>query len=292
MTTSTPRAVAKAGRDRLLRGTPSLQRTICSLARRGRLSPRIWRRLHPIGEWTLHAPDGTPFRYASDYDHDRLARHIVWTDMRHWESSTQPVLYRLARTARVFVDVGAYSGVYTLLACTANPQLTAVACEPNPAKVAQLTANLRLNGLTDRVEVVAKALSSRGGRATLEIPTDDSQASLAAGVRSAERVEVDVTTGDDVLAGRPVDLVKIDVEGLEPEVVAGMAGVLTAHRPTVIAECLDQAALDRLRDAMGRLGFDEVYHLPPGGPVRVGDGFRHVRHQSNYVFSGRRSALG
>ena len=94
----------------------------------------------------MHAPDGTPFRYDSDFAHDRLAQHVVWTDLEDWERTVQSVLCELARTAEVFVDVGAYSGIHTVMACAANPGLRAVACEPNPIKLEQIAANVVLNG--------------------------------------------------------------------------------------------------------------------------------------------------
>jgi FkbM family methyltransferase len=284
VTARTRRELAKASRDRLLRRTPSLQRAIRALAERGQLPPAVWRRLHPIGAWTLHAPDGAPFVYNSDFADDRLARHIVWTDLRHWETTTQPVLYELARHAEVFLDVGAYSGIYTLLACVANRDLHAIACEPNPVKLAQLRSNVRLNGLDHRVTIVAKALSANPGQALLTIPSDDSQATLRRVGTGVGTVEVEVTTGDELLRDRRVDLIKIDVEGFEPQVLAGLTRVLATHRPSIIAECLDRRALLRARAATAGLDYDHVYHLDDRAPVPVDDASVRPHPCSNYLF--------
>jgi FkbM family methyltransferase len=276
----------RAGRDRLLRRAPGLQRAVRGLAGRGYLPPAVWQRLPPTGVWTLHAPDGAPFRYDADFGDDRLACHIVWTDLQHWENTVLRVLYRLARRAEVFLDVGAYSGLSTLLACVANRDVHAIACEPNPARLAQLRSNLRLNGLGDRVTLVAQALSSRAGRATLTIPADDSQARLrpdGAGAAS-RRVEVDVITGDELLGDRRVDLIRIEAGGLEPEVLAGLATVLDGHRPSVIAACRDQPALLRARAALSGFGYHHVYHLDGHGPVPIDDMFVHPRRCPAYLF--------
>jgi FkbM family methyltransferase len=278
------REVVKAIRDRSLRHVPGLQRLVRAGARRGCVPPALWRRLQPFGSWTLHAPDGTPFTYASVPD-DGLARHVVWTDLRDWEATTQPVLFGLARKAEVFVDVGAYSGLYTVLACVANPALRAVTFEPNPGRLAQLTANMTANGLRDRVTVMGTALSARSGRATLAIPPDDSTATLAGPAPGDRTVEVPVTTGDAALAGLPVDLVKIDVEGFEPEVLLGMSRLLTTRRPEIIAECLDPEALTRLRDVASGYGYRHVHHLGRDGPTPVRDGFVAPRGLPNYLFT-------
>jgi FkbM family methyltransferase len=280
------RELARAGRDRLLRRAPGIQRAARELAGRGYLPPAVWRRLPPTGVWTLHAPDGAPFRYDADFGDDRLARHIVWTDLRHWETTVLRVLYRLAQRAEVFVDVGAYSGISTLLACVANRDVHAIACEPNPARLAQLRSNVRLNGLGDRVTLVAEALSSSAGRATLTIPTDDSRATLGpvADGTVSRRVEVDVTTGDQLLSDRRVDLIRIEAGGLEPEVLAGLATVLAGHRPSVIAACRDQPALLRARAATSGFGYHHVYHLDGHGLVPIDDTFVHPRRCPAYLF--------
>lgn len=280
--TTTWREPAKAARDRVLWRTPGLQALVRAAARRRCVPGAVWRHLHPSGRWTLHAPDGTPFTYDSAYPCDGLARHIVWTDMRDWEAGTQPVLFGLAKRAKVFVDVGAYSGVYTVLACVANPGLRAVAVEPNPLKLPQLRANVVANGLADRVTVIGKALSARPGAATLSVPGDDSTASLTGTRPGARTVNVDVTTGDLVLDGLEVGLVKIDVEGLEAEVVRGMARVLLAHHPAIIAECLGPGALRELRDLTRELGYRHVCHLGADGPVTAGD---RPFSPANYLFT-------
>ncbi|GAA1106428.1 hypothetical protein GCM10009663_55590 [Kitasatospora arboriphila] len=264
-----------------VRIAPALQRAIRFAAVRGCVPTAVWQRLHPTGAWTLHAPDGSPFNYESAPD-DIMARSIVWTDLRHWEETTQPVLFDLARTARGFLDVGAFAGIYTLLACRANPRLRAIALEPNPATVPKLRRNLELNRLDDRVAVVEKALSDRPGRARLGIPHDTTAASLTE--RSPlHTVEVEVTTADEVVGDLPIDLVKIDVEGLEPEVLCGMTRTIAAHRPAIVAECLDAAALDRFRETAREFGYRTLRHLGRNGSTPVGDGFVPPPRYANFL---------
>ena len=45
-----------------------------------------------------------------------------------------------------------------------------------------------------------------------------------------------VRTGDEMLDGRQIDLMKIDVEGMEIDVLAGFAETVARHRPSVFAE--------------------------------------------------------
>jgi FkbM family methyltransferase len=151
-----------------------------------------------------------------------------------------------------FVDVGAHVGLYAVTAAKATPGRV-VAFEPNPAARAQLEANVALNGLAN-VEIVPRAVAAAPGHAVLHVPEtpDPSFSSLAPGrFAEGEPVEVEVTTVDaevERLGLRPT-VVKIDVEGGELAVVAGMERTLRAHRPVLLVEVTEESA----RELAGRL---------------------------------------
>jgi FkbM family methyltransferase len=275
----------RGARDLLMR-SHTFQRTVRAGTVRGHVPITVWQHLHPTGVWQLHAPDGSTFRYHCGRD-DVLAGPVVWTDLRMWEEATHPLFYRLARDARGFLDAGAYAGLYTLLACQANPRLHAVAVEPNPVAARMLRRNLDINGFGPRVHVVAKALSEAPGRARLTVPERITTATLRSGADApgGSTVDVEVTTADLAVGDRPVDLVKIDVEGLEPEVLRGMSRILAAHRPTVVAECLDRPALERLRSTAAEFGYHHVHHIAPQGPVAVPSGFVPPRRHQNFLLT-------
>lgn len=277
--------VLRGARDLLMRSR-TFQRAVRAGTVRGHVPLTVWGHLHPTGVWQVHAPDGSTFHYHCDPD-DVLAGPVVWTDLRLWEEATHPLFYRLARTARGFLDVGAYAGLYSLLACQANPRLHAVAVEPNPVVVRMLRRNLDVNGFGPRVHVIDKALSEAPGRARLTVPERITTATLRDGAHAPGRssVDVEVTTADLAVGDRPVDLVKIDVEGLEPDVLRGMSRILAAHRPTVIAECLDRAALERLRSTAAEFGYHRVHHLAPHGPVAVPPGFVPPQRHQNFLLT-------
>ncbi|MDQ0844823.1 FkbM family methyltransferase [Streptomyces sp. V1I6] len=278
-----PVSLVRRARDVTMRSR-TVQRAVRAGTMGGWMPQRVWAHLRPTGVWTLHAPDGSTFRYHCGTE-DVLAATVVWTDLREWEETTHPLFYRLARRARGFLDAGAFAGLYTLLACRANPNLHAIAVEPNPTAARLLHRNLDVNGYAPRVSVVGKALSDAPGRARLVIPDRITTASLRAGTRGPGAVEVEVATADSVVGDRPVDLVKIDVEGLEARVLAGLGRTLTTHRPTVIAECLDRPALERLRVAAAAFGYDHVHHLGPSGPALVPPGFTPPPRLQNFLLT-------
>ncbi|MEV0092668.1 FkbM family methyltransferase [Streptomyces sp. NPDC050738] len=240
--------------------------------------------MHPTGAWTVAAPDGESFVYVSG-DADVMARKVIWTNLRHWEETTVPVFYELARTARRFVDIGAFSGVYTLLACRANSSLEAVAVEPNPVAADMLVRNIDANDLHGRVTISRTALSDAPGRTRLSVPGDTTAASLRPSPREVTSVDVEVTTADLLLGDEPVDLVKIDVEGLEPQVLLGMENTIRTHYPTLIAECLTAAALEELWETAAELGYRHIHHLSSNGPVLVTPGVVPQDAYANFLIS-------
>jgi FkbM family methyltransferase len=156
-----------------------------------------------------------------------------------------------------FVDVGAHIGMYSLAGALATPGRV-LALEPHPVARAQLVENVRLNGLTN-VVVVAKAAAAKPGRAQLHVPAtpDPSFSSLGAGRFSeGEPVDVQLTTVDaevEAHALRPT-FVKIDVEGGELDVVAGMARTIAEYRPTLLVEVNEESARELERRLDGYSG--------------------------------------
>lgn len=275
------RSGLRRARDVLMR-SHSFQLAVQAAASRGCVPASFWRRLHPTGLWKLRTADGSPFFYHCASD-DLLARSIVWTNLRDWEETTHPYFCQLARKARGFLDAGAYAGLYTLLACGANPDLHAVSVEPNPQSLSKLMRNVEVNNLERRVRVVGKALGSSPGRAQLAVPAWTSAASLVLPVAAERTVDVEVTTGDDVAGDIPIDLVKIDVEGLETEVLRGMADLIAAHHPKIIVECLDRLSLEQFRATALAMGYKHAYHFGVTGLTQVGHGFTPPPRYKNFL---------
>ncbi len=141
------------------------------------------------------------------------------------------------------VDVGTNLGIYTLsLMTAAGPGARTLSFEPNDAVLPLLRASLARADLTEQVTVFPEALGATPGRGILDAGSDSEIGRL----RDAGRAEASCGGGvpicrlDDRLseAGWPrVDLLKIDVEGMEAAVLAGAERLISgAARPVILAE--------------------------------------------------------
>lgn len=137
----------------------------------------------------------------------------------------------------VIFDVGANVGNHS--AALRDIAGHIYAFEPNPALLARLNEMIVRNGV-DNITAVGLALSDRAGAGRLSVPAGHSERAALKDTAGAEAaVDVEVTTGDSFIAEAGItrlNLVKIDVEGHEPAVLAGLAATLERLRPIVVFE--------------------------------------------------------
>ncbi len=136
------------------------------------------------------------------------------------------------------VDVGANAGLFTLLLGYQVWEMgRVIAYEANPALAKILGDNVAMNWLGDRITVVPKAASATHGTATLTLAAEFNMlATIHAHDRphgssdeTVTRVEVPTEPLDARLQGiERVELIKIDVEGAEERVLAGLEQTLAA----------------------------------------------------------------
>ncbi len=241
----------------------------------GLLPESVWRRLPVDGVFTVSLGAGIEFRYSSNPG-DGIGRALYWKGTASWEADTIPVFVELARRSTRFLDIGANTGVYTLLACAVNPSVRVTAFEPVPQVFEILCKNIAVNRWQDRCQTRNEAVSSWVGLTAFHVPQGDVPTSASLHTRgfrgiSGRLIDVSVTTVDAVCAEHEaVDLVKIDVEGFEDRVLEGMQRVLANSRPAVILECNPDGPFRVIQGLLGHFGY-RFFHLRGGAPVPLAD---------------------
>ncbi|MGW4803302.1 FkbM family methyltransferase [Kitasatospora sp. NPDC004272] len=181
-----------------------------------------------------------------------------------YEERELDLFEQLCAERRTVVDVGANLGVYACLATRAMPADGLLVCyEPAPENLARLAANLRRNpgrpGPAVRVEPYA--VGPCEGRATLQLAEDIGLHRVAAGGPggrpsgaadggpgglSVRQVALDARLPAlfaEHGGPRPVDVLKIDVEGYDVHALRGARRLLARDRPVLFAEfCPPQLA--------------------------------------------------
>ena len=172
----------------------------------------------------------------------------------------------------MFVDVGANIGLYTM--ALAPIFARTVAFEPNPITFKVLEANLLLREV--RAQAMNEGLSDRNGEATISFPRTGHLGWATLTERHAGtatmQAQVTLRTLDEVDAvegwTQPISLLKIDVEGHEPEVLRGAQRVLNRDRPVVLFEVLGGPAGAACIETLRNCGYDRffTFRRALGGP--------------------------
>jgi len=147
----------------------------------------------------------------------------------------------------VVVDVGAYIGYYTIKAGLAvGPTGTVFSFEPDPGNFGALEANVEANGTAPWTVCTRSAAGDREGEVPFFVDRWDPSQSGVGGFRTGtSTIVVPSVRLDQILHGAEhVDVVKIDAEGFEMAVLAGMEATVSRMRDralTVFVECFPEA---------------------------------------------------
>lgn len=148
---------------------------------------------------------------------------------REWESDSTQWILEYIRRGDTFVDVGAHVGYYTLIAAkVVGDEGRVFAFEPDPTNFSILERNVRLNGFAN-VTIERKAVSDSSGERNLYLSTKNSgDHRLCQTDEKRAAVGVETVALDEYFRGkaRRVDFVKVDTQGAELLVLAGMRTTL------------------------------------------------------------------
>lgn len=222
---------------KLIRGAPgiALKRLLWSLLRRREF------------EYHVVTPQGWRI---SGHTRDWIQRMLYYFGL--WEPNLSAWIHGRLKQGDVFVDVGANVGYFTLLAAQCvGPGGKVVAIEAMPLIFEHLARHVRDNGLAN-TRLVNKAVVGPGSPPQVELFWGSAENLGSTGMMGHDGggrgVCVDASTLSELLTDEEcarARLIKIDVEGVEPEVVHGLG--LESGRFSKDLELIVEVACDPQR---------------------------------------------
>jgi len=170
-------------------------------------------------------------------DDDRTVFHE--TERGGFERESLAAWASIVKLGKTAIDVGAYTGLYSIAASKLGA--FSVAIEPFPNNFVRMSENAKLNGAA--LTMIHMAASDRTGTAMMHYNPRLSLTSGATIERSEMAGRITVPTIEiDALALTAVAAIKIDVENHECAVIRGARRTIDQNKPMMLIEALDAAS--------------------------------------------------
>lgn len=190
---------------------------------------------------------------------------IFWGGIENgWEKTSLKLWRKLCLEVDYVIDIGANTGLYSLVTKTLNPSAKVYAFEPLPKVIEYLKYNIKLNNFD--IEIIPMAASNYTGYASVFLMEknhdfDNSvcvNKSLLANTTPQKKIEIETITLQNFITNyniQKIDLIKIDVETHEPEVLEGMGEYLDKFRPDFLIEIWDKESTSKINALFKNKGY-------------------------------------
>lgn len=252
-----------------------------------------------INRWTSSGNincnfNGVHFRMFNQCD-DHLVDYFYYNKPYHEENDLK-LFVNLSKSSSCIVDIGANSGLYSILGSYANPKAKIYSIEPYSINVKRLKKNIELNKCGN-IYVEQIGIGDRKGSIMLNVPennsfTDVSSMDIEFSKKvypntkwKTENINIDTLDNFRTTHQLKVDLIKCDVEGFEMKVFEGMNNLLNADRPVVIFECfLDEERKTFFNAVLKKYNYF-VYLILAEGLIYLDNGFEDNVDGLNYLIT-------
>jgi FkbM family methyltransferase len=195
----------------------------------------------------------------------QIENELFWSGLtKGWEKISMQMWIDLCKNSNVIIDIGANTGVYSLVAKTVNPSSKVYGFEPVKRVFDKYQKNCTLNKFD--IKCFDYAASNFDGEAI--IYDTDSEHVYSVTVNKNLSPENILTVKTKIKTKKlstfinennitNIDLIKIDVETHEPEVLEGMEKFLYEYQPTLLIEILNDEVGEKVQSLLS--GIDYLY---------------------------------
>lgn len=187
-----------------------------------------------------------------------------------WEPHVINYINSFLKPGQTCIDVGANAGYHTLLLAKIVGQAGKVlAFEPNEVTYQRLLRNLELNPQLAKVTRCYKnALGDcastlkvyQAGQPGNAYVSESFKKELWNRGTENDFIECEVLVLDDILRGEPIHFLKIDVEGMELDVIRGARKSIEQHQPVIVYEtltdCFDLEKIKQTELLLREMGYE------------------------------------
>ncbi|MFI5148960.1 MAG: FkbM family methyltransferase [Bacteroidia bacterium] len=192
-----------------------------------------------------------------------IENEIFWSGLTGgWEKESLRLWIKLCQNATVVFDIGANTGIYSLISKAVNRNAVVYALEPVQRVFKKLAENNSLNNYD--IKCIQAAASNSEGTALIYDTYEEHTYSVTINKNLNEEAvkvftsEIDTLTLDGLIERENLtrlDLIKIDVETHEAEVMEGFRKHLALYKPTILIEILTDEVGKKVQQIVHGLGY-------------------------------------
>jgi len=195
---------------------------------------------------------------------EHIENVIFWRGLLGgWEKISLGVWMKLTSDADYILDIGANTGIYALVAKSINPKAKVYGFEPLARIYQKFQNNCRLNSFD--IQCYQAAVSNQDGTATIYNPTGHVYSATLDKKHNFPALKVLETTVKTIRLQSFFEqehikkncLIKLDIEGHEPEALEGMGELLSQLRPNLLVEITSEDCASRVEKFLA--GLDYLY---------------------------------
>jgi FkbM family methyltransferase len=234
------------------------------------------------------------FKYYNKCD-DGLTNYFYY-DLPYHEKSDLNLFIELAKKSETIVDIGANTGLFSVLASIVSPKSKIYSFEPYSANAERMEINLNLNS-ANNVIVHQLAIGENDGEIPIAIPKDKSITDVSSvNGDFSKNIYPNIMWDSEVVKIKKldtfakenniqIDLIKCDVETFEMSVFKGAESVLIGNKPTIIFECfLDNERKLFFNNILNQYSY-YAYLILEEGVVYIPEGFVNSSYGLNYLIT-------
>ncbi|WP_280940487.1 FkbM family methyltransferase [Aurantimonas sp. 22II-16-19i] len=203
---------------------------------------------------------------------DVVAWQFFWGGRDSYESEIIAKWAEWAKSAQSVLDIGAYTGLMSIIAAMVNPDCEIHAMEPIPQTAERARINLRANQVERQVTIHNRAAANESGPEMINLYRGGDVLGAGnsihdkGGKKIFNRQMIQTVNVDQYLGHKRFDLIKVDVEGFETHTLMGLRRIMKRDRPKLVLELWKENEADvfRLLDTL-----EYRYQPVEREPVRV-----------------------
>ena len=212
------------------------------------------------------------------------------------EPNTLSWIDNFQNNKKIFWDIGANIGLYSIYAALKHSNIEVISFEPSTSNLRVLSRNIALNKLSDKISIYQPALSNEENSFMMfqesqfiegwSMNQFSNDIKFNEGINKQQNYKIYGTNIDSLIRNNILKVpnyIKIDVDGIEHLILQGSVNTLTNKNIKSILVEIDESYNDQLQSILDLMKKNN-FIIKEKVSVLINQKSKKFKHQFNYIF--------